>query len=45
MNSDLIARYYDDGIYSEADLAVFVAAGYLTEEQKQKIISGRKENE
>lgn len=39
MNPDLIARYYWEGLYSVDDLEVFVAAGYIGEEQKHEIES------
>lgn len=40
MNKALIKRYYKLGIYTEANLDTFVAAGYITEQEKQKIMEG-----
>lgn len=33
----IVKRYYDKGIYSNADVAVFVRAGKITSEQYQEI--------
>lgn len=33
----LVKRYYDNGRYSESDVAVFVAAGKITPEQYKAI--------
>lgn len=38
---ELIKKYYGMRLYSDTDLDVFVP-GYITEEQKQEIISGKK---
>ncbi len=35
---EIIKRYYQRGLYSEADLDVFVAARYITVEQKIEIM-------
>lgn len=37
-----IQFFYDLGIYSVADLDFFFDLGYLTEEEKQQIISGQR---
>ncbi len=37
---NIIKRYYDKGIYTEANLLIFVTAEMLTEEQMQTIING-----
>jgi len=33
----LVKRYYDDGRYTKADVAVFVVAGKITEQQYAEI--------
>lgn len=33
----MIKRYYRLGIYTEENLGTFVAAGYITEQEKQEI--------
>lgn len=38
----VIESYYKQGIYTEANLVVFVTAGMLTEEEMQKIIATNK---
>lgn len=38
---ETIKRYYEKGIYTEANLIVFVTAGMITEEQMQEIIASK----
>ena len=37
----VIKGYYQKGIYTEANLIVFVSAGMITEEQMQEIIASK----
>lgn len=37
MNYELIKQYYKLGLYTDADLQVFVTAGYITDVQKAEI--------
>lgn len=37
----VIKNYYLKGIYTEANLIVFVTAGMITEEQMQEIIASK----
>ncbi len=39
MNDEWIASYYEMGLYTAADLAYFVAAGFLTEAQKEELVT------
>jgi cytochrome oxidase assembly protein ShyY1 len=39
---NIIRLYYEKGLYTDDDLAVFVQAGYISEEQKQKILKTEK---
>ena len=38
---EIIKLYYQKGIYTEANLIVFVSAGMITEEQMQEIIASK----
>ena len=36
---NIIRLYYEKGLYTADDLAVFVQAGYISEEEKQRLLS------
>lgn len=38
---ETIKRFYNQGLYTEANLIVFVTAGMITEEQMQEIIANK----
>ena len=38
---ELIKRYYMIGLYTESDLDLFVQVSWITDEQKQEIISSK----
>ncbi len=38
MDKDLIKMYYQMGLFTVADLDIFVMAGYITEIEKQEIM-------
>lgn len=37
MNKLLIKRYYQKGLYTDANLEIFVKAGFITESEMQEI--------
>ena len=37
---NIIRLYYEKGLYTDDDLAVFVQAGYISEQQKQGLLEG-----
>ncbi len=40
MSKALIKKYYKKGLFTEDQLDAFVAAGYITEDDKTEIVGG-----
>lgn len=38
---DMIKSFYDEGLYTEKDLDLFVSVQWITEEQKEEIIKSK----
>ena len=38
---DMVVQYYKMGIYTDADLPLFVSVGYITQAQADALVAGR----